>query len=193
MSVEPTGLRERKRQQTARRITETALRLFASQGYEATTLDTIAAEAGISRRTFFHYFKSKDDILLSQEAGLGEQLLAALALAPDAETPFATVRQVMRAIASSYSLEEMVALDKMMMSIEAVQQRKQASYIRDEALVYDALCHRWKKADRLYLRLVAQMAIGLTRLSLDTWRADGSRRPIVEYLDRAFAALPHLA
>ena len=65
------GLREEKRQQTLKRITQTALGLFARHGYEATTLDMIAADAGISRRTFFHYFKSKDDILLSQQAGLG--------------------------------------------------------------------------------------------------------------------------
>jgi AcrR family transcriptional regulator len=73
------GLRERKRQETLERITAAGLKLFAAQGYEATTLDAIAAEAGISRRTFFHYFKSKDDILISMQSGLGKQLAAELA------------------------------------------------------------------------------------------------------------------
>mgnify|MGYP006182937953 CR=1 FL=1 len=64
------GLRERKRRATRQRIAEVGLQLFLTNGYESTTLDAIAAEAGISRRTFFSYFKSKDDVILSwQEAG----------------------------------------------------------------------------------------------------------------------------
>lgn len=115
------GLREEKRQQTLKRITQTALGLFARHGYEATTLDMIAADAGISRRTFFHYFKSKDDILLSQQAGLGEQLVDAIAAEPTGGTPIKTVQAAMRRIAASYPLEELVAIDKLMMSVEAVQ------------------------------------------------------------------------
>lgn len=183
------GLREQKRQATLRRITEGALRLFAQQGYEATTLDAIAAEAGISRRTFFHYFKSKDDILLSQEAGPGDQLVAAIKSEPDRGSPLQTVRQAMRGVAASYSLEELIAIDRMMMSIEAVQQRKQTSYIRDEKLVFEALSNRWPEADPMRLRILAQLAIGITRLSLEVWRSDGGQRPIVYYLDQAFAAL----
>lgn len=183
------GLREEKRQQTLKRITQTALGLFARHGYEATTLDMIAADAGISRRTFFHYFKSKDDILLSQQAGLGEQLVDAIAAEPMGGTPIKTVQAAMRRIAASYPLEELVAIDKLMMSVEAVQSRKQANYIRDEKIVLEALRQRWKEAPDMELRLVAFIAIGLTRLSLDAWRNDGGTRPIVDYLDQAFAAL----
>lgn len=183
------GLREEKRQQTLKRITQTALGLFARHGYEATTLDMIAADAGISRRTFFHYFKSKDDILLSQQAGLGEQLVDAIAAEPTGGTPIKTVQAAMRRIAASYPLEELVAIDKLMMSVEAVQSRKQANYIRDEKIVLEALRQRWKEAPDMELRLVAFIAIGLTRLSLDAWRNDGGTRPIVDYLDQAFAAL----
>ncbi len=183
------GLREKKRQETLKRIAATAMKLFARDGYEATTLDAIAAEAGISRRTFFHYFKSKDDILLSQQAGIGEQLIAAIDAEPDAGTPFQTVRSAMRRIAAGYPLNELIVIDRMMMSIEAVQQRKQASYIRDEGLVFDALARRWPEADRMSLRIVAQLSIGLTRLSLDAWRGDGGRRPIVDYLDTVLKTL----
>ena len=49
---------------TLERIAETGLKLFSRNGYEATTLDAIAEAAGISRRTFFYYFKSKEEILL---------------------------------------------------------------------------------------------------------------------------------
>ncbi|ODT69602.1 MAG: hypothetical protein ABS75_16095 [Pelagibacterium sp. SCN 63-23] len=183
------GLREEKRQQTLKRITQTALGLFARHGYEATTLDMIAADAGISRRTFFHYFKSKDDILLSQQAGLGEQLVDAISAEPRGGRPMKTVQTAMRRIAASYPLEELVAIDKLMMSIEAVQSRKQANYIRDEKLVLEALRGLWPDEPDMDLRLVAFIAIGLTRLSLDAWRNDGGTKPIVHYLDQAFTAL----
>jgi len=183
------GIREEKRQQTLKRITQGAMALFARHGYEATTLDAIAQAAGISRRTFFHYFKSKDDILLSQQAGLGEQLLVALGEEPDAGSPMQTLYSAMRRIASSYPLDELIAIDRLMMSVEAVQARKQANYIRDEKLLLDALRERWPSEDDISLRLVALLAIGLTRLCLEAWRADGGTRPIVDYFDQAFETL----
>ncbi|MBW4331752.1 TetR/AcrR family transcriptional regulator [Stakelama sp. CBK3Z-3] len=64
---EKESLREGKRRETRRRIIETGLKLFVENGYEATTFDMIARAAGISRRTFFSYFKSKDDVLLARE------------------------------------------------------------------------------------------------------------------------------
>ena len=64
------GLRERKRRETLQRIAEAGLKLFVTNGYDATTLETIAEAAGISRRTFFYYFKSKEDILLAWQGGL---------------------------------------------------------------------------------------------------------------------------
>lgn len=183
------GTREENRRQTLKRITQSAVSLFAKQGYEATTLDAIAAAAGISRRTFFHYFKSKDDILLSQQAGLGEQLIEALAAEPTCGTPTETLQAAMRRIAASYPLEELITIDKLMMSIEAVQARKQANYIRDEHLLLEALRQRWPEESDMSLRLAAQMAIGLTRLSLDAWRSEGGTKPIVDYLDLAIAEL----
>lgn len=184
-----TGIREQKRRETLARITRSALKLFAQQGYEATTLDAIAAEAGISRRTFFHYFKSKDDILLSQHKGFGEQLVEALGADTLPGTPLETVRRVILRGAASYSLEELTAIDRLMLASDVVQARKRASYIAEETLVYDALRVRWPDEPDLDLRLVAMIAIGLSRVTLDAWRHEGGTRPIVELIEEAFAAL----
>ena len=66
MSGDPAkkeGLRERKRRETLQRIAEVGLKLFSEHGYEATTLEAIAEAAGIPPRTFFYYFKTKDEVL----------------------------------------------------------------------------------------------------------------------------------
>ncbi len=57
------GLRERKRQQTRQALISAAMRLFDDQGYEETTVAEIAAAAGVSTKTFFNYFASKDEVL----------------------------------------------------------------------------------------------------------------------------------
>jgi AcrR family transcriptional regulator len=61
-------LRERRRERNAREIQQAAMSLFADRGYAAVTVEDIAREAGISERTFFRYFASKDHVLVA-EAG----------------------------------------------------------------------------------------------------------------------------
>jgi AcrR family transcriptional regulator len=61
-------LREQRRERNAREIQQAAMSLFAARGYAAVTVEDIAHEAGISERTFFRYFASKDHVLVA-EAG----------------------------------------------------------------------------------------------------------------------------
>jgi AcrR family transcriptional regulator len=63
------GLRERKRQQTRRTLISAAMRLFNQKGYEQTTVAEIAATAGVSTKTFFNYFATKDEVLFPHLSG----------------------------------------------------------------------------------------------------------------------------
>ncbi|MEV6825085.1 TetR family transcriptional regulator [Amycolatopsis sp. NPDC051102] len=69
----PLTLRERSRLMVGREISDTALRLFTEQGFEQTTIAQIAREAGVSQRTLFRYFGTKEDLI-----GGGEDTFAAV-------------------------------------------------------------------------------------------------------------------
>jgi TetR/AcrR family transcriptional regulator, regulator of mycofactocin system len=64
-------------------IEQAAFRLFAQRGFERTTLDAIAAETGIGRRTLFRYFESKNDIPWGQFDRTLEGFRSILARTPD--------------------------------------------------------------------------------------------------------------
>lgn len=185
------GLRERKRRETLQRITDAGICLFIEKGIDRTTLDEIAALAGISRRTFFHYFKSKDDILLSLQSGMGEMIAERVRQAEATVSPFEAIRASVIAVCAEVPADDMVAIDRLMRSSPAVQARKQASYVEHERTLFTALRVRWPDPAReMALRLVAMLAIGAIRLATEAMGQEGEQRSLVELLNAAFHALP---
>jgi AcrR family transcriptional regulator len=112
--------RAQNRDRTRQALAEAAIELFAAQGYGATTVEQIADRAGVSPRTFFRHFGSKEDVLLpfdeplpaapairSQPPSMSdiEALRAALvATAPTNEPAFGRIRMLREALSSSAAL-----------------------------------------------------------------------------------------
>ncbi|MGQ2995823.1 TetR/AcrR family transcriptional regulator [Variovorax sp.] len=190
-TVPTEGLRERKRRETRQRIAEVGQRLFLANGYESTTLDAIAAEAGISRRTFFSYFKSKDEIIVFwQQTGSASLYADLLKTSPDVP-PLDAVRDVMVKHISLYTTEQMTALDNLMRSSEALLARKQTHYVEQEQALFSTLCEVWRQPERrTSLRMVAMVSTGAMRLALQAWRDQtGPRKPVARFLREAFDSL----
>jgi AcrR family transcriptional regulator len=80
------GLRERKKQQTRRLLSETARRLFSERGFEQVSIAEIARAAEVSEQTVFNYFPSKEDLVYSGLESFEEQLLDAIRERPAGET-----------------------------------------------------------------------------------------------------------
>src|ERR1700749_964198 len=107
-SGEPAGLRERKKARTRAAIRQEALRLFREQGYQATTVEQIAAAAEVSPSTFFRYFPTKEDVVLQDDMDV--RLLEALEQQPPGLAPIAAMRAAIRQVSASYSADDIKRL-----------------------------------------------------------------------------------
>ncbi|MDF0489934.1 TetR family transcriptional regulator [Sphingomonas sp. H39-1-10] len=184
------GTRERKRRETHRRIADAGVSLFIEKGFDGTTVEEIATAAGISRRTFFHYFDSKDDILLSLQSDIGGLFAAEIRKAPAGGSPFMLVRDAALSVCASISHDDMLALDRLMRGSASVRARKQASYRLQEEALFAALCERWPEPEReTRLRVLAMIAVGTTRLASETFNQEGGTRPFDVVLRDAFDAV----
>jgi AcrR family transcriptional regulator len=190
-SPKKEGRRERKRLETLRRIAETGLKLFIAHGYEGTTLEAIAEAAGISRRTFFYYFKSKEEVLLAwQGSGFVEALRPAMLEESPHQAPLDAVHHCLLKLISRYETKESIIVDRLLRSTEALRARKQAVYVDMEQALLGAMCELWPEPKRrASLRIVAMVSIGAMRLAMEIWRQENGKRSLAKYLRESFATL----
>jgi AcrR family transcriptional regulator len=86
-------LRERTRQAVRSELVRCAMDLFAVSGYEGTTVAQVARSAGMSERSFFRYFGSKEELTLASQEQIGRRLAEALADRPGTEPPWLALRR----------------------------------------------------------------------------------------------------
>ena len=91
------NLQSRKRQLVQDAIYDAAIDLFAQNGFDETTVEEVADAAGISRRSFFRYFATKDDLLALNTVHCGEVLVKTVASCPASLAPLEVVRETVRA------------------------------------------------------------------------------------------------
>lgn len=91
------SLQSRKRQLVEDAIYDAAIDLFARNGFDETTIEEVADAAGISRRSFFRYFATKDDLLALNTVHCGEILVKTVASCPASFTPLDVVREIVQA------------------------------------------------------------------------------------------------
>lgn len=100
-----TGRRARNKIERRRRLEDAALRLFERDGFDATTIEAITAAAGLSPRTFFSYFATKDDVVLADYADRLGRIPGELAERPVDEHAWRALEQCFATVAGDYEAE----------------------------------------------------------------------------------------
>jgi AcrR family transcriptional regulator len=109
------GLRERKKRQTRQAIAEAAMRLFAERGFEAVTVNEIAAAAGVAKVTLFTYFPTKESLVLN--AVTDDDVAKVVAERRPGQSPLNALREHYRAFTAEPGDVEPEALITMMQVI----------------------------------------------------------------------------
>jgi len=189
MIARKEGLRERKRRETRQRLAEVGLRFFVENGYEATTLEAVAIEAGISPRTFFYYFKTKDELLqFWHRRGFLDALGPAMLRESREQRPLTAIRNCLLKLAPRYDTENSVIVDRILNSTESLRLRKHAIFTALEETLVAALSEMWPEPDKLAShRIAAMIATGAVRLAMEARRQDSKNRSLAVHARKAFA------
>ncbi|MDT0469400.1 TetR/AcrR family transcriptional regulator [Streptomyces gibsoniae] len=190
----PAGLRERTRRAVQAEIVATAMRLFLDHGFEATTMEQIANEIGISRRSLFRYFGTKEDIVLGDHAEHGEALRTALEARPPGEPPWDALRAALKALhdALPYSPEDFLRINTMLHaspSLRARQWEKRQQWT--DLLVPDIVRRLGTTTDpmnELRARALAACALACLEAATDAWVRSGGTIDMERAFDEAVAA-----
>jgi mycofactocin system transcriptional regulator len=177
---------------TSRRELELiALRLFTDHGFDSTTIEQIAAEAGVSKRTFFRYFGSKASVLWSEFDHEVDVIRAALAEVPAGVPMMDAIRRAVVA-ANHYGPRDVPELRMRMNligSVPALQSSAALHYDAWERAICDFAAIRMDQpADSLYPLAVGRVTLAACRAAYDRWSARAAA-DLTFYLDAALAAL----
>ena len=158
-----TGLRELKKTRTRASLREHALRLFRERGYQATTVEQIAAAAEVSPSTFFRYFPTKEDVILQDD--LDVRMIEAFERQPPELSPLAAMRAAVREAIGSYTEADFAMIREtatLTVTIPEVRARAIDEFARCINMIAVAVAKRvGRTPDDLAVRAIAGAVIGV--------------------------------
>lgn len=184
------GLRQRKKQQTRDAIQREAMRLFQEQGYEATTIDQIAAAVDISPSTFFNYFPAKEDVVTYDR--YDPMLLASFAAGPPDEPLSVALRRVLWELADVFDRDRDMILARARLGLEVPELR--ARLWEEMERAQQQLCaivaaRSGRDPDDFELRVVAIALAAASFEGAREWVKRDGRGNLVELIEQAGDAL----
>ena len=194
----PTGpdLRERTRRAVRTELTDVAMDLFLRQGFEATTVDEIARAAGISRRSLFRYFASKEAIIFDNLQDVGDQLAEALARRPRAEDPWTALRHTFELVIAfnAEDPERTLGFYAMLEETASLKARYYEQLMRWQELLVPDICVRLGRPEDEYVlsphaAAVVGSALACLYAANTAWRNSQGKADVVELLDEAMRAV----
>lgn len=187
--AETTGLRARNKRERRRRLEDVAMELFERDGFDKTTIEQIAAAAGLAPRTFFSYFSTKDDLVLADYTDRLSRILDELEQRPADEPAWDALRASFAAVAADYEAEaERLRRRFLIMatnpSVFARSLQLQAGW---EQTLTERLTSRLDgDPDDQTPRLLAATALAVMRASLQHWLTSSRAAPLPTLVQRSF-------
>jgi AcrR family transcriptional regulator len=189
-----TGLRERKKARTRASLREHALRLFRDQGYDATTVEQIAAAAEVSPSTFFRYFPTKEDVLLRDDFEV--RAIEAFDRQPPGMPPLAAMRAAIRESVTELTESEWADMRlqaAIAVSSPDVRARTIDEMARTTHALTEALGQRVGLApDDLRVRALVGAVMGIVMvvgMPYETWAANDAGPGMFDDIDKGLALL----
>ncbi|MER7516684.1 TetR family transcriptional regulator [Streptomyces sp. NPDC126499] len=193
----PAGTRAAaQRLKMRRELAAAAMELFATKGYEATTVDEIAAAAGVARRTFFRHFRSKEEAIFPDHDDTLVRAEAVLNAAPPHEHPLDTVCRGIKEVMKMYAGSPAVSVERYRLTREVptLREREIASVARYERLFtryllghFDERDHHDGNDDPLLAEVAASAVVTAHNHVLRRWLRAGGQGDVEAQLDHAFA------
>ncbi|MEV7605785.1 TetR family transcriptional regulator [Paenarthrobacter sp. NPDC089322] len=187
-----TPIREQTRAVVRSLLARTAFELFSAKGYDDTTVEEVAAAAGVSRRTLFNYFGTKEDLALSGLSEQGEMIAARFAERPVDEDPWESLRAAFNVLeeieASPERRLEVITLLFGNESLRAGHAEKQARW---QDLLTPLIEQRLQASDHraFEARAVAATAITCLQVAFREWVRLGGQVDVFDLYDRALRAV----
>jgi len=181
------GWRERKKVETRQRLQEQALRLFVERGYEATTVEQIAAAAGVSHMTFFRYFPTKEDAVLSDS--YDPLLVAAIRHRPHTEDPVTRIHTAVReGLGAIYAEAREALLVRVRLSLRTPALR--ARLWENQFATRDLLAGALEDGEPTFAtRILASVCLATLTTALEEWVATDGTAELPDLIDDAFRML----
>lgn len=188
----PPDIRALAKESVRVEIAEIAWTLFAEHGFDDVTVTEVAEKAGISRATFFRYFKSKEEAVFLALDALGAEIAAALADRPAGEDAWTALRCACDAALPNYSSNPARSLARLRLTLEtpsvrAHQLERQAHW---REMIGRALAERLGvPAGELAVEAMAGAAIGALDAATNRWAETDGEGDLPALIDEAFCAV----
>jgi AcrR family transcriptional regulator len=176
----------------AGRLRDAAIELFSVDGFDLVTVEQIAAAAGVTQRTFFRYFPTKEDVLFAEGDDIVAELRTGLAAAPRTASPATMLLAAMTSLAEALeprrnenrrrahiirsvaALRERELLKQHYIALELVDEfvsrgipRPRASMLAGVGMVVFQSAHSAWVTDRARTTLAARIEVGLREIGID--------------------------
>ncbi len=182
--------RTSRKAKTFHRIQEEAMRLFLAQGYDATTVEEIAAAAGVSHMTVFRHFPTKEALVLTDEY---DPLIAdAIRKGPPTESALDSVEHAIIEVLGRVldaDVDLLLQRTGLIWSTPSLQAGVWTNWLETQQVIASALADRGEMAnDPLSIRIGAGIALITAATASQVWIEEEGRRPFKDVVIDAFAA-----